>query len=143
MMIYPPRAPDTDLHGRCPYVQMLQPHEVIRLAISICERLGFAGCDEDRIREHMKDCIPVILEHNGHRLWIDRYYIALEDDSPAGFRYLYLTRWHAEETLRDHRGLLQAKREPVLDSKALKQYRKVLDQMRGARRAYMMYPMPA
>ena len=143
MMIYPTRAPDADQHGRCPYVQMLKPQDVIQLASSICERLGFAGCSEARLRAHMKDNIPLILEHDGRKLWIDRYYIALEDDSPTGFQYLYLTRWHAEETLRDHRGLLQARRPPVLDSKTLAQYRKALNHMRSARRAYVMYPMMA
>ena len=75
--------------------------------------------------------------------WIDRYYIALEDDSSSGFRYLYLTRWHAEETLRDHRGLLRMRQTSVLDSQTLAMYDAALNSMRVERRGYITYPLQA
>ena len=142
MITYQSRAPDMDGRGRCPYVQMLKPQEVVRLAVSICQRLGFGACDATLIQRRMRKRLPTILEHNGSRLWIDRYYIALEDDS-SGFRYLYLTRWHAEETLRDHRVLLRLGQTPVLDSKTLELYGRALNRMRVERRGYEMYPLPA
>lgn len=142
MIAYQSRAPDMDGRGRCPYVQMLKSQEVIQLAVSICQRLGFAACDTTLVQQRMRKQLPTILEHNGSRLWIDRYYIALEDDS-SGFRYLYLTRWHAEETLRDHRMLLRLGQTPVLDSKTLALYGKALNRMRIERRGYEMYPLPA
>lgn len=121
---------------------MLKPQEVVWLAVSICQRLGFAACDTTMIPKRMRKRLPTILEHDGRRLWIDRYYIALEDDS-SGFRYLYLTRWHAEETLRDHRSLLRMGQAPVLDSKTLELYRAALNRMRIERCGYEMYPLPA
>jgi len=143
MMTYQSRAPDKDYCRRIPYVQMLKPQEVARLAVSICERLGFAGCDEKLIQNRMRKRMPTIMEHAGCRLWIDRYYIALEDDSSAGFRYLYLTRWHAEETLRDHRYLLRAGQAPLLDSKVLSMYDTALDDMRMKRCGYIVFPLSA
>lgn len=92
MITYQSRAPDTDGYGRRPYVQMLKPQEVVQMAVSICERLGFDACDAKLIQKRMRKRLPTILEHAGSRLWIDRYYIALEDDSSSSFRYLYLTR---------------------------------------------------
>ena len=89
MITYQSRAPDMDGRGRCPYVQMLKPQEVVRLAVSICQCLGFDACDATLIQRRMHKRLPTILERNGARLWIDRYYIALEDDS-SGFRYLYM-----------------------------------------------------
>lgn len=142
MITYQSRAPDMDGQGRCPYVQMLKSQEVVRLAVSICQRLGFGACDATLIQRRMRKRLPTILEHNGSRLWIDRYYIALEDDS-SGFRYLYLTRWHAEETLRDHRVLLRLGQTPVLDSQTLELYGRALNRMRVERRGYEMYPLPA
>ena len=142
MITYQSRAPDMDSHGHCPYVQMLKPQEVIRLAVSICQRLGFGACDTTLIQRRMRKRLPTILEHDGSTLWIDRYYIALEDDS-SGFRYLYLTRWHAEETLRDHRGLLRMRQMPVLDSNTLALYDAALNSMRVERRGYITYPLPA
>lgn len=142
MITYQPRAPDADGYGRAPYVQMLKPQEVVWLAVSICQRLGLAACDTTMIPKRMRKRLPTILEHDGRRLWIDRYYIALEDDS-SGFRYLYLTRWHAEETLRDHRSLLRMGQAPVLDSKTLELYRAALNRMRIERCGYEMYPLPA
>ena len=143
MISYQSRAPDTDGYGRSPYVQMLKPHDVIRLALSICERLGFRACDASMIQNRMRKRLPTIMEHDGRRMWIDRYYIALEDDSSAGFRYLYLTRWHAEETLRDHRSLLRIGQAPVLDSQTLALYGAALNSMRVERRGYITYPLPA
>lgn len=143
MITYQSRAPDLDGRGRCPYVQMLKPHEVALLAVSICQRLGFDACDATLIQKRMHKRLPTILEHAGRRLWIDRYYIAVEDDSLAGFRYLYLTRWHAEEALRDHRSILRLGQTPVLDSKTLSQYGAALNRMRVERRGYEMYPLPA
>lgn len=142
MITYQSRAPDMDGRGRCPYVQMLKPQEVVRLAVSICQRLGFGACDATLIQRRMRKRLPTILEHDGSTLWIDRYYIALEDDS-SGFRYLYLTRWHAEETLRDHRGLLRMRQTPVLDSKTLALYDEALNSMRVERRGYITYPLLA
>lgn len=142
MITYQSRAPDMDGRGRCPYVQMLKSQEVVRLAVSICKRLGFSPCNATLIQRRMRKRLPTILERNGSRLWIDRYYIALEDDS-SGFRYLYLTRWHAEETLRDHRVLLHLGQTPVLDSKTLELYGTALNRMRIDRRGYEMYPLPA
>ena len=142
MITYQSRAPDMDGRGRCPYVQMLKPLEVVRLAVSICKRLGFGTCDATLIQKRMRKRLPTILEHEGKRLWIDRYYIALEDAS-SDFRYLYLTRWHAEETLRDHRGLLRMRQTPVLDSKTLALYDAALNSMRVDRRGYLTYPLPA
>lgn len=141
MITYQSRAPDMDGRGRCPYVQMLKPQEVVRLAVSICKRLGFDACDTALIQKRMRKRLPTILEHDGSRLWIDRYYIALEDDS-SGFRYLYLTRWHAEETLRDHRSLLRIGQLPVLDSETLALYDAALNSMRVNRRGYLTYPLP-
>jgi len=143
MITYQSRAPDVDGKGRCPYVQMLKPQEVVHLAISICKRLGFKPCDEKLLRQRMYKRIPTILEHARCRLWIDRYYIALEDNFFMGFRYLYLTRWHAEETLRDHRCLLRSGQTPVLDSKTLALFGAALDQMRMRRSGYILYPLPA
>ena len=143
MISYQSRAPDLDGRGRIPYVQMLKPHDVIRLAVSICERLGFGTCDAAMIQKRMRGRLPTILEHEGRRLWIDRYYIAVEDDSTSGFQYLYLTRWHAEETLRDHRSLLRIGQAPVLDSKTLALYGAALSSMRVGRRGYLTYPLPA
>ena len=142
MITYQSRAPDMDSHGHCPYVQMLKPQEVIRLAVSICQRLGFGACDTTLIQRRMRKRLPTILEHDGNRLWVDRYYIALEDAS-SGFRYLYLTRWHAEETLRDHRGLLRMRQMPVLDSNTLALYAEALNSMRVERRGYIIYPLQA
>ena len=142
MITYQSRAPDLDGRGRCPYVQMLKAQEVLRLAVSICQRLGFTACDTAMIQRRMRKRLPTILERNGCRLWIDRYYIALEDDS-SGFRYLYLTRWHAEETLRDHRVLLRLGQTPVLDSKTLELYGTALNRMRVERRGYITYPLQA
>ena len=141
MITYQSRAPDMDGRGRCPYVQMLKPQEVVRLAVSICQRLGFGICDATLIQRRMRKRLPTILEHDGSRLWIDRYYIALEDDS-SGFRYLYMTRWHAEETLRDHRSLLRIGQLPVLDSETLALYDAALNSMRINRRGYLTYPLP-
>ena len=73
MIAYQSRAPDMDGRGRCPYVQMLKSQEVIQLAVSICQRLGFAACDATLIQRRMRKRLPTILEHNGSRLWIDRY----------------------------------------------------------------------
>lgn len=143
MITYQSRAPDMDGRSRCPYVQMLKPQEVIQMAVSICERLGFGACDAKLIQKRMRKRLPTILEHAGSRLWIDRYYIALEDDSASGFRYLYLTRWHAEEALRDHRSLLRAGQTPVLDSKTLSLYDAALDSMRMKRCGYVLYPLQA
>ena len=143
MISYQSRAPDTDGYGRSPYVQMLKPQDVIRLALSICERLGFHACDASIIQKRMRKRLPTILEHEGRRLWIDRYYIALEDDSSVGFHYLYLTRWHAEETLRDHRSLLRIGQAPVLDSQTLALYGAALNSMRVERRGYITYPLSA
>lgn len=143
MISYRSRAPDVDSIGRSPYVQMLKPQEVVRLAISICKRLGFGNCDPTLIQKRMRKRIPTIMEHAECRLWIDRYYIAMEDNSSVGFRYLYLTRWHAEETLRDHRCLLLCGQAPVLDSKMLTLYGAALDQMRMRRSGYILYPLPA
>ena len=143
MITYRSRAPDADGRGRDPYVQMLKPQEVVQLALSICKRLGFDDCDLTLIQWRMRKRIPTILEHARYRLWIDRYYIALEDNSSVGFRYLYLTRWHAEETLRDHRCLLRSGQTPVLDSKTLTLYGAALDQMRMRRSVYILYPLPA
>ena len=142
MITYQSRAPDMDGRGRCPYVQMLKPLEVVRLAVSICKRLGFCPCNATLIQQRMRKRLPTILEHNGSRLWIDRYYSALEDDS-SGFRYLYLTRWHAEETLRDHRGLLRMRQTSVLDSQTLAMYDAALNSMRVERRGYITYPLQA
>ena len=142
MITYQSRAPDLDGRGRCPYVQMLKPQEVVRLAVSISQRLGFSACDTTMIQQRMRKRLPTILERNGCRLWIDRYYVALEDDS-SGFRYLYLTRWHVEETLRDHHVLLRLGQTPVLDSKTLELYGTALNRMRVERRGYEMYPLPA
>ena len=141
MITYQSRAPDMDGLGRCPYVQMLRPQEVVRLAVSICKHLGFGACDIALIQKRMRKRLPTILEHDGSRLWIDRYYIALEDAS-SGFRYLYLTRWHAEETLRDHRSLLRTGQLPVLDSETLALYGAALNSMRVNRRGYLTYPLP-
>ena len=141
MISYQSRAPDMDVRGRCHYVQMLKPQEVVRLAVSICQRLGFGACDATLIQRRMRKRLPTILEHDGSRLWIDRYYIALEDDY-SGFRYLYLTRWHAEETLRDHRGMLRMRQTPVLDSKTLALYDAALNSMRAEQRGYITYPLP-
>ena len=143
MITYQSRAPYIAGRGRCPYVQMLKSHDVVRLAVSICQRLGFAACDTTMIQRRMRKRLPTILEHDGCRLWIDRYYIALDDDSSAGFQYLYLTRWHAEETLRDHRTLLRLGQTPLLDSKTLELYGTALTRMRVERRGYEMYPLPA
>ena len=142
MITYQSRAPDMDGRGRCPYVQMLKPQEVVRLAVSICQRLGFGACDATLIQRRMRKRLPTILEHDGSKLWIDRYYIALEDDS-SGFRYLYLTRWHAEETLRDHRCLLRMRQTPVLNSQTLALYDAALNSMRVERRGYITYPLLA
>ena len=141
MITFQSRAPDMDGRGRCPYVQMLKPQEVVRLAASICKRLGFSPCNATLIQRRMRKRLPTILEHDGSRLWIDRYYIALEDAS-SGFRYLYLTRWHAEETLRDHRSLLRTGQLPVLDSETLALYGAALNSMRVNRRGYLTYPLP-
>ena len=143
MITYQSRASDMNGRRLCPYVQMLKPQEVVRLAVSICKRLGFSPCDVTLIQRRMRKRLPTILEHEGKRLWIDRYYIALEDDSSSGFRYLYLTRWHAEETLRDHRGLLRMRQTPVLDSKTLALYDAALNSMRVDRRGYLTYPLSA
>lgn len=105
-------------------------------------QVEFGACDATLIQQRMHKRLPTILEHDGSRLWIDRYYIALEDDS-SGFRYLYLTRWHAEETLRDHRGLLRMRQTPVLDSKTLALYDAALNSMRVERRGYITYPLQA
>lgn len=140
MNTYQSRAPDMDGRGRRSYVQMLKPQEVVRMAVSICKRLGFGTCDATLIQWRMRKLLPTILEHNGSRLWIDRYYIALEEDS-SGFRYLYLTRWHAEETLRDHRSLLRTGQLPVLDSVTLALYDAALNSMRVNRRGYLTYPL--
>ena len=143
MITYQSRAPDVDGKGRCPYVQMLKPQEVVHLANSICKRLGFGNCDPTLIQKRMRKRIPTIMEHAGCRLWIDKYYIAMEDNSSVGFRYLYLTRWHAEETLRDHRCLLRSGQTPILDSKTLTLYGAALDQMCMRRSGYILYPLPA
>ena len=142
MITYQSRAPDMNGRRLCPYVQMLKPQEVVRLAVSICQRLGFTACDTAMIQRRMRKRLPTILEHDGSTLWIDRYYIALEDDS-SGFRYLYLTRWHAEETLRDHRCLLRMRQTPVLNSQTLALYDAALNSMRVERRGYITYPLLA
>lgn len=139
MITYRSRAPDVDGKGRCLYVQMLKPQEVVQLALSICKQMDFGDCDSMLLLKRMRKRIPTILEHAGCRLLIDRYYIALEDNSSVGFRYLYLTRWHAEETLRDHRCLLRCGQAPILDSKTLTLYGAALDQMRMRRSGYILY----
>ena len=141
MITYQSRAPDTNEQRRRSYIQMLNLQDVIRLTVSICEALGFALCDTRQLQRRMRKRIPTILEHDGRRMWIDRYYIALEDDSSSGFRYLYLTRWHAEEALRDHRCLLRTGQTPVLDSKTLALYDAALSSMRIGRRGYIIYPL--
>lgn len=143
MITYQSRAPNMDSRGRCPYVQMLKPQEVVQMAVSLCKRLGFGACDAKIMQKRMRKRLPTILEHAGGRLWIDRYYIALEDDSSLGFRYLYLTRWHAEEALRDHRSLLRAGQTPVLDSKTLSLYDAALDNMRMKHCGYVLYSLQA
>ena len=142
MITYQSRAPDMNGRRLCPYVQMLKPQEVVRLAVSICKRLGFSPCNATLIQRRMRKRLPTILEHDGSRLWVDRYYIALEDDS-SGFRYLYLTRWHAEETLRDHRGLLRMRQTSVLNSQTLAMFDAALNSMRVERRGYITYQLPA
>ena len=141
MITYQSRAPDTNEQRRRSYIQMLNLQDVIRLTVSICDALGFALCDTRQLQRRMRKRIPTILEHDGRRMWIDRYYIALEDDSSSGFRYLYLTRWHAEEVLRDHRCLLRTGQTPVLDSKTLALYGAALSCMRIGRRGYIIYPL--
>lgn len=140
MMMYQTRAPDVDHAGRMPYVQMLPPKDVAELACSICKQLGFYVRGADYMAKRMRDGDPIILEHNGYCMWVDRYYIALEDNSPSGFRYLYLTRRHAEEALRDNHRVVRAGMSPVLDSKTEKFLREAVVRMRAQRRAYMQYP---
>ena len=136
MTYYQSRAPDQ--RGRTPYVQMLRPKQVAELASSICERLGFGACDPNFILSRMARSLPTIVERQGRELWIDRYYISLNDENSGEPRYLYLTRRHVEESLADHRRLLRRGRAPVLDPETLQFFASALMRMRYLRRAYLL-----
>lgn len=136
MTYYESRAPDE--RGRTPYVQMLRPKQVAELASSICERLGLGTCDPNLILSRMARALPTIVERQGRELWIDRYYISLNDENSDGTRYLYLTRRHVEETLADHRRLLRRGRAPVMDPETLQFFTSALMWMRYLRRAYLL-----
>ncbi len=136
MTCYQFRAPPQ--RGRTPYVQMLRPKQVAELASSICERLGFGACDPNLILSRMARSLPTIMERQGRELWIDRYYIALDDEDSRETRYLYLTRRHVEESLDDHRRLLRRGRAPVLDPETLQFFPSALTRMRYLRRAYLL-----
>jgi len=117
---------------------MLRPKQVAELASSICERLGLGACDPNLILSRMARSLPTIVERQGRELWIDRYYISLDDENSGETRYLYLTRRHVEESLADHRRLLRRGRVPVLDPETLQSFTSALTRMRYLRRAYLL-----
>ena len=99
------RAPTVPRTGR-PNREPLDANEVISYALVLAGDLGVSIPKRKRLHRMLKRRIPIPQIYQGadYRLWVDRYYIAVQRLADESVRYVYLTRIHIRsETLADQR----------------------------------------
>ena len=117
------RAPTVPRTGR-PNREPLDADEVIAYAIALAKDLGVSIPKRKRLYRMLKRRIPIPQIYQGvdYRLWVDRYYIAVQRLADESIRYVYLTRIHIRsETLADQR-MQRLYGVPLLDSEARGQF---------------------
>ena len=117
------RAPTVPRTGR-PNREPLDADEVIAYAIALAKDLGVLIPKRKKMHRMLKRRIPIPQIYQGadYRLWVDRYYIAVQFLADESVRYVYLTRIHIRsETLADQR-MKRLYGAPLLDSEARAQF---------------------
>ena len=117
------RAPTISRTGR-PNREPLDADEIITYAITLAKDLGVLIPKRKRLCRMLKRRIPIPQIYQGadYRLWVDRYYIAIQRLVDESVRYVYLTRIHIRsETLADQR-MKRLYGIPLLDSEARGQF---------------------
>ena len=117
------RAPTIPRTGR-PNREPLDADEIIAYAITLAKDLGVLIPKRKRLYRMLKRRIPIPQIYQGadYRLWVDRYYIAVQCRVDESVRYVYLTRIHIRsETLADQR-MKRLYGVPLLDSEARAQF---------------------
>ena len=117
------RAPTVPRTGR-PNREPLDVDEVIAYAIALAKDLGVLIPKRKRLYRMLKRRIPIPQIYQGadYRLWVDRYYIAVQRLVDESVCYVYLTRIHIRsETLADQR-MQRLYGVPLLDSETRGQF---------------------
>ena len=117
------RAPTIPRTGR-PNREPLDADEVIAYAITLAKDLCVSIPKRKRLYRMLKRKIPIPQIYQGadYRLWVDRYYIAVQCLTDESVCYVYLTRIHIRsETLADQR-MQRLYSVPLLDSETRGQF---------------------
>lgn len=118
--------------------RILKPKEVYELAVEIANRYGVYIKNHKKLLQNLKSGEMTVALSRQHMLWFDRYYIALEDSSKQGFRYLYLTQKHIAEVMRDHQESMRQEGKPVLDLSMIGIFDDALRVMRESGMGYVI-----
>jgi hypothetical protein len=114
--------------------------ELLALAAELAMHLGMRIPDAEQLRETLTryEAIPQIYTNARYRLWIDRYYIAVDDLDTNRIEYVYLTLAHIKAELRTDALVRKAGKQRLLDAPTLRQYRAALVEINAAHRAYVV-----
>jgi hypothetical protein len=114
--------------------------ELLALAAELALRLGVHIPNAEQLRETLTryEAIPQIYTNARYRLWIDRYYIAVDDLDTNRILYVYLTLAHINAELRTDALVRKAGKQRLLDASTLSQYHAALTEINAAHRAYVV-----
>jgi hypothetical protein len=114
--------------------------ELLNLATELALRLGIHIPGAEQLRKALteREAVPQIYTNRRYRLWIDRYYIAVDDLDTNRVQYVYLTRAHIRAELRTDFQARKAGRQRLLDAPTLSQYHTALAEINAAHRAYVV-----
>lgn len=86
-------------------------NEIIECASAVAKILGFRVCDKKMLRKNLKKRIPVttFFYNKEFILWVDRYFIAYSSKGYLDVWYIYITKEHIREELREISALITDK----------------------------------
>jgi hypothetical protein len=114
--------------------------KLLNLAAELALRLDMHIPSSEQLRKKLteREAVPQIYTNRRYRLWIDRYYIAVDDLDTNRVQYVYLTRAHIRAELRTDSQARKAGRQRLLDAATLSQYHAALAEINAAHRAYVV-----
>ena len=117
------RAPTTPRTGR-PNREPLDADEVISYALVLARDLGVSIPKRKWLYRMLKRRIPIPQIYQGadYRLWVDRYYIAVQRLADESVCYVYLTRVHIRSEMLADQRMKRLYGVPLLDSEARAQF---------------------
>ena len=74
------------------------------LAYQVCQKCNMQ-LDTERLRIAYDEEMPLILTNAQYRVWIDKYYLAVQELHAKDVKYLYISRAHIEEETENYKAV--------------------------------------